>query len=557
MNDKLKMLIESYLKSTKNNLGILQELFIHLCKKTSKLDAVSWQKFRDIVHKLAGSGGTQGFGEISRLARLLEVLALGVLKTGRFDKDMELHAQSILQEFSGVVSNAKAEQSLLLKTYMNDSLIHYEKPSSDIVFVYSPDESYDFSQEMENQFNLFSLKIRTLRSAKEIESWLQDEFPYTVLIVLKKDLSYGFDDLNEFYMLLEKLSRKGRFIPFVGVLEENHIDLEILAVRLKTDYSFVWDAKTFGSFWSRISRIWSTHELQMRILLVDDDEGLLLLYKEILEAAGFRVKIVHRSEWVLEEIDDFFPNLVILDQNMPYITGLELLNLIRRRDSLISVPVIILSAVRDEALDLLGAEAGAEAFLKKPIRGDYLVRFIKAFLKRAHYINNAIYRDSLTGLYNHASFMECIEREFENAKKYNHEMFFAFIDIDYFKSVNDQYGHRVGDEVLQKLANFLRQYVRRNDVVGRCGGEEFGILFTHIQQESVQGVVNRLRKAFKAFKHLVKSKQGYIHVTFSCGICDRRHAKTSRELFENADKILYEAKKQGRDRILFYQPQQN
>jgi diguanylate cyclase (GGDEF)-like protein len=157
-------------------------------------------------------------------------------------------------------------------------------------------------------------------------------------------------------------------------------------------------------------------------------------------------------------------------------------------------------------------------------------------------------RDSLTGLYNHARTKEQLELEIQKAKRRGSEVIFAMIDVDYFKKVNDTYGHPIGDRVLKNLARLLVQSLRKSDIVGRYGGEEFAIILPDTSLEKGQQVMERLRQSFSELYHHAEGQE--FNCTFSCGIAAYPEHDNSYNLNIEADAALYKAKHQGRNRVV-------
>ena len=156
--------------------------------------------------------------------------------------------------------------------------------------------------------------------------------------------------------------------------------------------------------------------------------------------------------------------------------------------------------------------------------------------------------DPLTGLYNRRHFEDNLEREFLRASRYNNELSFAIIDIDFFKKVNDTYGHSAGDYVLKEVAYLILQNLRKTDMVFRYGGEEFTVIITETPIERAVVPLERLRKAVEEYPFNHNGQK--IQVTISVGVSEvSKKTETVNQLFEDADKALYKAKENGRNQI--------
>jgi len=156
--------------------------------------------------------------------------------------------------------------------------------------------------------------------------------------------------------------------------------------------------------------------------------------------------------------------------------------------------------------------------------------------------------DPLTGLYNRRHFEDNLEREFLRASRYNNELSFAIIDIDFFKNVNDTYGHSAGDYILKEVAYLILQNLRKTDMVFRYGGEEFTVIITETPIERAVVPLERLRKAVEEYPFNHNGQK--IQVTISVGVSEvSKKIETVNQLFEDADKALYKAKENGRNQI--------
>ncbi len=159
---------------------------------------------------------------------------------------------------------------------------------------------------------------------------------------------------------------------------------------------------------------------------------------------------------------------------------------------------------------------------------------------------DAATHDEKTGLYNNKFFETILDMEIEKAKRGKQELSLFMVDIDFFKKINDKYGHIKADELLERLAKILQKQVRKSDVVARFGGEEFLVLLPETSLEKAKKFTTRLRRAINSDKILKKYK-----LTVSGGISQfREKSDSKKKLKQRVDKALYQAKKEGRDRFV-------
>jgi len=159
--------------------------------------------------------------------------------------------------------------------------------------------------------------------------------------------------------------------------------------------------------------------------------------------------------------------------------------------------------------------------------------------------------DHLTKLNNRGFWEQCLIQEFDRYKRYKNKCSLAMFDIDYFKNINDNYGHHFGDEVLQAIADIIRETIRTTDIAGRYGGEEFAIILLNDGVDNAFMLSERLRKNIE--KKMISTAEHEINVTISTGIVEFNEDMTDYiNLIECADKALYQSKESGRNKTTVY-----
>jgi diguanylate cyclase (GGDEF)-like protein len=141
-----------------------------------------------------------------------------------------------------------------------------------------------------------------------------------------------------------------------------------------------------------------------------------------------------------------------------------------------------------------------------------------------------------------------LDIEMARAARQNSGLFFAIVDIDKFKLVNDTYGHPTGDRVIKSLSRLLQQRLRKVDIVGRVGGEEFAVILIDTDEENAVRVLNELREHYARVNH--HSGEVEFRSSFSCGVANFNNYSTAQELNEAADRALYAAKEGGRNQVV-------
>ncbi|MER0236522.1 diguanylate cyclase [Fulvimarina sp. MAC8] len=284
------------------------------------------------------------------------------------------------------------------------------------------------------------------------------------------------------------------------------------------------------------------------VMIVDDDEIASEVYAQAIRDRGMVCRIVSEVETVIEAIDSAPPDIIVMDMQMPTANGIEVSSMIRQSRSMLATPIVFLSGERDMDVQLNARSIGGDDFISKPIQPALLAERIRMRAMRALALRQLMESDGLTGLLNHARFKDRVEKEIERSRRTTAPLALCLIDIDHFKSVNDTYGHQLGDHVIQVLASTLRNSLRRTDVIARYGGEEFAVLLLDTEVEYAHIVIERIREGFSA--NHIKHEAGELSVSFSAGVARWTKDRDAATLFRIADNALYEAKRNGRDRVV-------
>jgi len=253
------------------------------------------------------------------------------------------------------------------------------------------------------------------------------------------------------------------------------------------------------------------------------------------------------------------PDAVVLDWILPILDGGALTRAIKSDPALSRVFVIIASARAEGANRAEGIEIGADDYLVKPIepkellarlRNGLMLRRLQAELEEKNReLSRLASTDPMTELLNRRSFDRNLEREMLGARRHGDALSLAILDLDEFKSINDRFGHDVGDEVLREIARRLRDACRAGDSVARIGGEEFALILTRTTGDGAVTVAERTRALIS--NRRVVSSAGDLTVTVSAGVASAggEIGFDPQELFRAADEALYTSKHGGRNRV--------
>ncbi len=290
-------------------------------------------------------------------------------------------------------------------------------------------------------------------------------------------------------------------------------------------------------------------------VLISSDEGLL---EKNLNRWGHDVKVVSDGNEALRLLTQQDPpQLAILDYEMDGLRGADLCRRLRA-DSVEPYIYVILLMEESQKDDLLEAfEQGADDYLVKPFDGYELrakllvAKRILGLQDRLIFVRDELLEqathDSLTGLWNRRAAMDALARELVRAGREKRTVGLMLADLDYFKHINDTYGHPAGDRVLQAVAIKLKSALRSYDTIGRYGGEEFLIISPGCDEAAILRRAEHLRASIAG--EPVITPEGNVPVSLSLGAAVSDGATVQDQFLKSADEALYRAKRAGRNRV--------
>lgn len=523
---KMRELREAYEKTLPEKTERIKEMWMSL-RTLQRLPPDLLLPFREIVHKLAGSGATYGFSALSSIMQRLEQ-KLDQLKefpedTQRFIVDID----SLVRYMDSVIRLEDTKTD-------HDGLTDQKMPRPDtpkLLFVCEPGSPLrrlpeqirhfgwdvipcDYAQ-MNERLTLYRPEVVLFHETPEQPCPAPaslDMVPAPVVFNLhpKPDLC----------------SRAAAFRKGIREVLTVQIDVAELVDRLD------------GVFFQ-------PSEAAYRVLIVDDDDDVAMYHREVLEQARMEIRLAKTAQEVQDTLAEFKPDVILMDLHLPEFNGIELSAAIRQDQSLKEVPIVFASVAQDLTSHLGAIRAGGDDFLMKPIQPSFLVASLESRARRGRELRELLHFDGLTGMLNHRTTEELMQQAVARADRTDGELVVVMIDLDHFKQVNDTYGHVTGDRVLVNFSRFLRGRMRKSDVVGRYGGEEFMLVLVDTGLATARAVIESLRVSFASVNH--SNNDTPLNVTFSAGLAVYPTFSTPVELTHASDAALYEAKHRGRN----------
>jgi diguanylate cyclase (GGDEF)-like protein len=287
-----------------------------------------------------------------------------------------------------------------------------------------------------------------------------------------------------------------------------------------------------------------------RILSVEDDPEQAAYLKAILESGGYEVAVCEDPKKFETALRAFQPDLVLMDILLPHISGYDLVRYLRQDERHATLPVLFLTTESQLQSRFRSAQVGGDDHLTKPVVPPVLLSVVASRLERARFLKNLLNRDGLTRLYTHTALIERAQAlHAQKARDPARHCAWVMIDLDHFKSVNDRFGHPVGDRVLASLSALLRRRLRQSDTIGRYGGEEFVVLFEGLPEHEVVRLTERVLHEFREIDLEAPGKPSF-RATFSAGVAMLQEGATLDTWKKAADDALYAAKNAGRNRVV-------
>lgn len=289
------------------------------------------------------------------------------------------------------------------------------------------------------------------------------------------------------------------------------------------------------------------------ILIVDDLPSNIRILGEALRPY-YEIVVATSGKQALTLAQDIRPDLILLDIMMPGMDGYEVCRELKSEPKTRNIPVIFITAKVQTEDEVQGFEIGGADYITKPFRLPAVLARIKTQLdlkRKYDLLENLAALDGLTEIPNRRRFDDALEHEWRRTQRTGRPLTVIMMDIDFFKNYNDRYGHMAGDECLRMVAQSLSRIVNRpGDLVARFGGEEFVALLPDTGPQAARHLAESMREGVAGLNIPHAASSVAEHVTLSLGAATRVPILdlTPASLVEEADRLLYQAKQEGRNR---------
>jgi two-component system chemotaxis family response regulator WspR len=314
------------------------------------------------------------------------------------------------------------------------------------------------------------------------------------------------------------------------------------------------------------------HQAERAVVLLVDDQPMVgeAIRRMLLDQPDIDYQYCSKGSEAVETAERLTPTVILQDLVMPDVDGLTLVSRYRASSVIRDTPVIVLSSKEDPAIKRDAFQGGANDYLVKlpdkielvarirlhskafvtQIQRDDAYRQLEERIQELQAARDELARlvstDSMTGLYSRRKWFELAATEFSRHRRHKRPVTVLMADLDFFKRINDTYGHDIGDEVIRQFARVLREFGRESDLPGRIGGEEFAVLLPETPMAGAEEVARRVVAACRVVSVPIPTG----HVTFTCSLGVAEAIEIDGgvdDLLRRGDAALYEAKRGGRD----------
>ncbi|HEY9809813.1 MAG TPA: response regulator [Halomicronema sp.] len=500
------------------------------------------------AHKLAGSLGTYGFAEGSQIARKLEHFFGSSHISNEEEPVLRKLVNALRAEVEGGIKNTTPAPT---KEFIAPipSLQKWKPKTNKSFFQHQPlllliKTDHELENELTQQGKVQGMRVRAVDCWTEARNCLTSLQLDAVLLDLSNE-----DTAIAGLEFLSEINNRNQSLP-VLVLTSRDGFADRLEVARRGGKAFLQKPVTATAVMEAVADVlkrYQTH--QSKVMIVDDDIHVLSAFQTLLKPWGFKLTTLDDPTQFWDKLEACSPELLVLDVEMPGVSGIELCQVVRNDPHWAGIPILFLTAHTDVNTVHQVFACGGDDYVTKPVVGPELVTRILNRLERTHLLRSMAETDTLTGLANRRKSIQDLGQLLRLADRYSQPLCFAVLDLDYFKQVNDRYGHAAGDGVLHRLGELLLRSFRSEDVVARWGGEEFVIAMYGMTK--FDGL-KRLSEFLEVFREEIfgNPSEATFKVTFSAGLVEYPgEGKDLQALYRYADKALYQAKQAGRNRV--------
>lgn len=549
---------QKYLAGLPERARQLQEAWNQYCQDSAAsggLDVLS-----TISHKLAGSGEVYGFASLSSLARQLELAlkapadrplleaALSALLTCLADCINSTPQSAGQPNASPVDEPSPPSRAVVISAAFEPRVI----PASHtgVATVVLADDDSDFGHDLVRVLQQQNFHVVWIEDIKALPAAVEQYKPLAAIV----DMVFPEGRLAGAESILQLRGRSGPPLPVIFISACRDFDVRLASVRAGGSHFFTKPVRNDQLVKTLRALVGIETREPYRVLLVDDDVHLLDLYREVLQEAGFQVFSAPDAIAGMALLQAHDPELILLDLNMPGCSGLELGQIIRQHEEYASTPILFMSADSNSDVQMACVRLAGDEFITKPIEPWRLLMAVESRVKRSRMLRQHVHRtqdvmplaadyDLLTALPGLRRLHQQLEHRLDLLKSGGAGFALMKLDLDDFHTINDVYGHDVGDQLIQRLAWVISHQLQQDDFLCRDSGDEFWIILA--QNDNATNVVRIVESILTAVRQPFAIAEKSLAVSASIGVAIApQDGFSGEELLKNVDTALFHAKRE-------------
>ena len=467
-------------------IGKLDQRLMELLQAISKArqypeDNEFLQKAHHIAHKIHGTAGSYGFMKVSQIVGYIETL-LSELLSGTLT-----HHPDVWNDIESSLERAIEQVQARQRQFD----LKEDSSHSSLARLLVIDEDTNFIQEFTRIAQSHQFHVHPITSPQELVPLAQEDPFDTVFLDLHFNptpFDEGTNPPDESNLSIvsgvqfaQRLRRLDGFeqIPIIFLTQNPTLHHRMSAV-YAGGTAFL--SKSFSEHGSELLDLMEQileekRQRQHKILVVDDDQEFIQWLGNILQERELQVQMLSTPSRILDALEDYQPDLLLLDFSMPGFNGIDLTKMLRSMPRWKGLPILLLTARTDPELRATALRSGLDDYINKPILIEELMSRIQLHLGRIKTLERQRYRDSLTGLLTRHAFLDLMSSRLEEAQRFDHSVALCFMDIDQLKQINETYGYSTGDQILSQIGQILTRDLRLYDACCHWQEDQFGLLF--------------------------------------------------------------------------------
>lgn len=512
----------------------LSDMEIHLAKlKENPASQEDLRAIEKVFHNFAGSGALYGAPGVSSTGGEGEYMCYSISLGERPSTRDEL------EQIDDYVRRLRVEIQAMIGS-LKEASVKFQPQQRGIPLFLIVSDRQETVQDLATYIGKRGIQVESVTTFAEARSRILAALPDLAVVSVALPDGSGYQFVREL-----RDAEVSRTIPVLLLGESQHFMDKVEAIHCGAD-GFVNDPPDPATVFKRLKSLLARRKTTAsRVLAVEDDPSQGRFLEEVLTTAGFTTKIVGDPTQFETELHHFKPNLILMDVNLPKVTGYDLVRFLRQEEGFLSVPVIFLTVEGRATAQIKAIEAGGDDYLIKPVKPDDLVATIRSRLVRYRSLQEMMDHDELTSLLAHIPFLQqarlCLSRFSRRQEPYA----MVLIQIDQLDSHVAQLGPQAKDALIQGLAKFVQRRVRQTDIMGRYGDNLIALVLEHLTDTDAVRLMLRLQREFAAMDHSLGTGRS-VRGTFSVGVAMAAPMfKTLKDWIEAASEALKHSRRFG------------